>query len=67
MRDIKNTEDTFMKKTSALARIIDAIRTPKTITYNIYIDKHDVPTLGTPIKAQPKADTSEAYDYFKPF
>lgn len=53
-----------MKKTSALARIIDAIRTPKTITYNIYIDKHDVPTLGTPIKAQPKA---EVYDYFKPF
>ena len=42
-------------------------RTPKTITYNIYIDKHDVPTLGTPIKAQPKADTSEVYDYFKPF
>ena len=43
------------------------IQTPKTITYNIYIDKHDVPTLGTPIKAQPKADTSEAYDYFNPF
>ena len=56
-----------MKKTSALARIIEAIRTPKTITYNIYIDKHDVSTLGTPIKAQPKADTSEVYDYFKPF
>ena len=56
-----------MKKTSTLARIIDAIRTPKTITYNIYVDQCHAPTLGTPIKEQPKVDTSEVYDYFKPF
>ncbi len=56
-----------MKKTSTLARIIDAIRTPKTITYNIYVDQSHAPTLGTPIKEQPKVDTAEVYDYFKPF
>ena len=56
-----------MKKTSALARIIDAIRTPKTITYNIYVDQSPAPTLGTPITGQPRSDASEVYDYFKPF
>lgn len=51
-----------MKKDGILANLIEALKAPKSITYNVYItDKHDFPTFDI------NGDVDDPYDYFKPF